>query len=101
MCRYSRYQTTSLYNYTTISLGMFKGYTDGGSRTNTHAACSWIITSDADEMKYTNAVYLGPLSSNAAEYHAIIFCMVSALSGGVKELSIYQDSELVSRQMNG
>lgn len=38
---------------------MYKLYTDGGARNNTHAACAWIITHSAGKILYRNSVYLG------------------------------------------
>ena len=80
---------------------MYIGYCDGGSRNNTHAACAWIITNEDNEILYSNSLYLANRSNNDAEYFSIIFLMSSALAGKVTELKVIQDSELVSRQMNG
>ena len=80
---------------------MYNAYTDGGSRNGQHAACAWIITDQDNSILHMNSTYLGACSNNSAEYYGLIFCLTSALAGGVKELTIYQDSELVSRQMTG
>jgi len=81
---------------------MYYGYCDGGSQcSNTHAACAWIITDENEKVLHSNSTYLGGVSSNAAEYHALILLLTSAWAGGIKELTVYQDSELVSRQMTG
>ena len=76
-------------------------YTDGGSRNNTYAACAWIITDDANSILHSNSTYLGACSNNVSEYTALILGLTSALAGGITSLIVYQDSELVSRQMTG
>ena len=80
---------------------MHKLYTDGGSRNNTFAACAWIITDEKDSVVYSNSTYLGGVTSNVAEYYGLILSLTSALAGGITDLIVYQDSELVSRQMTG
>ena len=80
---------------------MYNLYTDGGSRANTHAACAWLVTDDQGKVLHTNATYLGSQTNNAAEYLGLILGLPSAFAGGIKELTVYQDSELVSRQMTG
>ena len=81
---------------------MFYGYCDGGSQCNNkHAACAWIITNEDGESLYTNSMYIGGCSNNVAEYQALLALLLSALAGGVKELHVIQDSELVSRQVTG
>jgi len=79
----------------------YLAYTDGGSRNNTHASCAWIITNEANEIIHSNSCYLGGRTSNEAEYMGLILCLTSAVAGGIKHLVVTQDSELVSRQMNG
>lgn len=80
---------------------MHKLYTDGGSRNNTFAACAWIITNDNDSIIHSNSCYIGAKSNNEAEYMSLILGLTSAIAGGVTDLIVYQDSELVSRQMTG
>lgn len=79
----------------------YNAYCDGGSRNNTHAACAWLICDEDNKVLYSNSCYLGAVSNNCAEYQAIIMCLISALAGGTISLKVHQDSELVSRQING
>jgi ribonuclease HI len=79
---------------------MYIGYCDGGSR-NDHAACAWIITNEDDVILHFNYLYLGSRSNNESEYYGLIMLLTSAIAGGVKELNVIQDSELVSRQVTG
>lgn len=76
-------------------------YCDGGSRSNTYAACAWIITNEDNSVLHSNSTYLGACSNNVAEYSGLIFGLISAIAGGITSLTVYQDSELVSRQMTG
>ena len=80
---------------------MYFGYCDGGSRSNTHAACAWMITDEDGKILHSNGTYLGALSNNSSEYMGLILLLTSAYSGGIRDITIVQDSELVSRQMTG
>lgn len=81
---------------------MYFGYSDGGSRdNNTHAACAWMVTDQDNKILHSNSTYLGSVSNNVAEYYGLILLLTSAYAGGVRELTVIQDSELVSRQMTG
>lgn len=80
---------------------MHKIYCDGGSVDKTHAACAYIITNEDDRILCSNSIYLGAVTSNIAEYYGIIFSMIAATTGGIKDVIIIQDSQLVSRQMTG
>jgi ribonuclease HI len=67
---------------------MYNAYTDGGSRNDQHAACAWIITDQDNSILHMNSTYLGACSNNTSEYYGLIFCLTSALAGGIKELRI-------------
>ena len=45
--------------------------------------------------------YLGRMTNNAAEYHALILGLREVLDIGGTSVEIYTDSELVARQMKG
>ena len=47
------------------------------------------------------SIYLGIQSNNFAEYMALIFSLVEALSLGEKEVQVYSDSKLVCEQVRG
>ena len=78
-------------------------YTDAGSRNNQHAACSWLIINDSTppDILYTNTIYLGPVTNNVAEITAITYALISALSGGIKDATLFSDSKLIISQING
>ena len=76
-------------------------YVDGGARSNTYAACAWIITNEDNSVLHSNSCYIGAKSNNESEYMALTFGLISAIAGGITSLTVYQDSELVSRQMTG
>ena len=90
-----------VYMFRSSKLFMYFGYCDGGSRSNTHAACAWMITDEEGKILHSNGTYLGAISNNSSEYMGLILLLTSAYSGGIRDITIVQDSELVSRQMTG
>jgi ribonuclease HI len=90
-----------VYMFRSSKLFMYFGYCDGGSRSNTHAACAWMITDEEGKILHSNGTYLGAASNNTSEYFGLILLLTSAYSGGIRDITIVQDSELVSRQMTG
>jgi len=77
-------------------------YTDGGARGNPGPAALGVVIGDKEYSEY-----LGEMTNNQAEYHAVIFALKKAkhLLGGKKakesEIEIRMDSELVVNQLLG
>jgi ribonuclease HI/pterin-4a-carbinolamine dehydratase len=79
-----------------------KLFTDGGSRGNPGPAATGIVIVDMeDNVVKKSSNYLGITTNNQAEYQALCEGLQLALSLGVKELSVYMDSELIIKQING
>jgi ribonuclease HI len=77
-------------------------FTDGGSRGNPGPAATGIVIVDMeDNVVKKSSNYLGITTNNQAEYQALCEGLQLALSLGVKELSVYMDSELIIKQING
>ena len=77
-------------------------YTDGGSRGNPGPAAAGFTLSDADGSALeAKAFFLGNATNNAAEYTAIIRALEAARLIGAEELTLFSDSELAVRQING
>ena len=77
-------------------------YTDGGSRGNPGPAAAAFVLSDAHGAPLeSKAFFLGEATNNVAEYTAIIKAIEAALRHGAEELTIFSDSELLVRQING
>lgn len=76
-------------------------YTDGGSRGNPGiAACGFLLQQD-DVQLLSGGWFLGEQTNNHAEYVGLIWGLQNAIKKGIKNLSVYADSELMVKQMNG
>ena len=77
-------------------------HTDGGSRGNPGpAAAAFILTDEAGTKLDARAFFLGRTTNNVAEYTAIVKALESAKHIGAKELTVFSDSELLVKQLNG
>lgn len=75
---------------------------DGGSRGNPGPAGAGVLIRNADGDALLEAGYfLGEMTNNQAEYHALLRALSFAVDAGIAELSIRSDSELLVRQLNG
>jgi ribonuclease HI len=81
---------------------MLKLYVDGASRGNPGDAGAGFYLLDEDGNELLEGMrYLGRMTNNAAEYHALILGLHEVLDIGGTSVEIYTDSELVARQMKG
>ncbi|MBN1391764.1 MAG: phosphoribosylglycinamide formyltransferase [Sedimentisphaerales bacterium] len=77
-------------------------YTDGGSRGNPGpAAAGFILAEPNGTPIQSRAFFLGETTNNVAEYTAIIKALESARQIGAKKLTVFSDSELLVKQVNG
>ncbi len=77
-------------------------YTDGASRGNPGEAGAGIILKNSSGRTVRRMrKYLGSMTNNQAEYNALLLGLNLARMSGVKNLSVYLDSELIVRQVNG
>lgn len=77
-------------------------FSDGASRGNPGLAGAGIQLLDHDRREILAASkFLGQCTNNEAEYLALIFGLREASRLGCREISIYLDSELIVRQLNG
>jgi phosphoribosylglycinamide formyltransferase-1 len=77
-------------------------YTDGASRGNPGpAAAGFILADNAGARLRARAFFLGEATNNVAEYTALVKAVEEANSLGAKNLTIFSDSELLVKQMNG
>jgi ribonuclease HI len=77
-------------------------YTDGGSRLRgkRYAAAAAVLT-DGEQIIEERSRFLGELTNNQAEYHALLIGLDLAHSHGAGELVCISDSQLMVRQLNG
>jgi len=77
-------------------------YIDGGSRGNPGpAAASFILADSAGTQLQAKAFFLGRATNNVAEYTAICKALEAAKQIGAKRLTVFSDSELLVKQING
>ncbi|MHB1391002.1 MAG: Nif3-like dinuclear metal center hexameric protein [Thermoleophilia bacterium] len=83
-------------------MGMCHLYVDGGSRGNPGPAGIGAVLRDAaGETLEELASYIGDATNNVAEYQALIAGLEMSLDRGVRQLSVFSDSELIVRQVSG
>jgi len=77
-------------------------YTDGGSRGNPGpAAAGFVLTESNGRQLQGKGLFLGHATNNAAEYTAIIKALEAAKQLGAKQVTVFSDSELLVKQING
>ncbi len=77
-------------------------YTDGGSRGNPGpAAAAFVINDSGGNQLQAKAFFLGQATNNIAEYTAVIKALEAAKQIGSKKLTLFSDSELFVKQING
>src|SRR5947208_13424143 len=74
---------------------------DGASRGNPGPAAYAVILRAPGEPVVEEAETLGTATNNVAEYTALVRALELASGRGVKALSVFSDSELLVKQMNG
>ncbi len=75
---------------------------DGGSRGNPGpAAAAFVLTDPRGRKLQARAFFLGEATNNVAEYTAIHKALEAARSLGAGQITVYSDSELLVRQING
>lgn len=75
--------------------------TDGGARGNPGPAGAGFVIEVDDAVVCSAGRYLGECTNNIAEYEAIVWGLENCLSLGYREVTLYSDSELIVRQLNG
>ncbi len=76
-------------------------YTDGASRNNPGEAGAGVYVLEAGRPIEKIARYLGRTTNNIAEYTAAILALEYAVKTGAKKVSLFADSELLVKQLNG
>lgn len=77
-------------------------YTDGGSRGNPGPGGAAYILKDADgNIVAGRGCYLKKTTNNVAEYTALLGSLKAVAEMGMDNISIYSDSELMVKQING
>jgi len=76
--------------------------TDGGARGNPGPAAAGVcIENPAGNVLFSGGFFLGRATNNVAEYQGILHGLDQARKLGGKQVTLYCDSELVTKQLNG
>jgi ribonuclease HI len=75
-------------------------YIDGGSRGNPGDAGIGIVIENGNE-RYGYYQYIGITTNNEAEYMALIHALIIAKDKNYKNIRVFSDSELITKQING
>ncbi len=77
-------------------------YTDGGSRGNPGpGAGAYLLKTPAGVLLESRAVFLPETTNNVAEYTGVLMALKAAQQRGAESISLFSDSELLVRQLNG
>ncbi len=77
-------------------------YIDGGSRGNPGPSAAAFVLNDASGAQLeAKAFFLGRATNNVAEYTSLVKALEAATRIGSEQLSVFSDSELLVRQING
>jgi ribonuclease HI len=77
-------------------------FTDGAARGNPGpAAIGCVLKDDKGNTVANISRCLGATTNNQAEYKAIIAALDKAISLGARQVTVYSDSELMVKQING
>jgi ribonuclease HI len=76
-------------------------YTDGGSRGNPGPAAYAYVLQRRGEPDIEEKAFLGHTTNNVAEYTGLVKALEHARHLGVARVTVYSDSELMVKQMNG
>ncbi len=75
---------------------------DGGSRGNPGpAAAGFTLADSAGTQLQAKAFFLGQATNNVAEYTSLVKALEAAKQIGAEQLTVFSDSELLVRQING
>ena len=77
-------------------------FVDGASLGNPGESGAGVVIFDSDGREITRyGLYLGTMTNNMAEYEALLSALRRASESSVKIISIFSDSELIVKQVNG
>jgi ribonuclease HI len=77
-------------------------HVDGGARGNPGPAAIGVVLSDpTGQVVETLSETIGPATNNVAEYRALLRGLELAVAHGAREVQVFNDSELVARQLTG
>jgi len=75
-------------------------YIDGASKGNPGSSSIGVLLTDSNGIVHKIKGYIGILTNNQAEYHALITALKAAKKLKESHLTIYTDSQLLANQIN-
>jgi len=82
-------------------LGQLTAHVDGAARGNPGPAAAGVVFQKDKKIIKTLSIPIGNNTNNVAEYCAFILALQEALMMGVRQLHVFTDSELVTKQFSG
>ena len=77
-------------------------FCDGGARGNPGpGACGFVLLDEKEKVLLEGGSFFAHCTNNYAEYQGLNLGVAAAVRVGVNELSIFMDSQLIVRQING
>ena len=80
---------------------MIKIYIDGSSIGNPGKSGIGYLFYNGTELLKKESIYLGIQTNNFAEYMALVFSLIDAISQEEKKVEVFSDSKLVCEQIKG
>lgn len=80
---------------------MIKIYIDGSSIGNPGKSGIGYLFYNGTELLKKESIYLGIQTNNFAEYMALVFSLIDAISQDEKKVEVFSDSKLVCEQIKG
>lgn len=75
---------------------------DGASKNNPGpSGAGYLVTNGTGEKVFENSINIGTQTNNQAEYISFIICLLDCLSNGIEKLTIFGDSEVVVKGVQG
>lgn len=78
------------------------GFFDGACEPNPgHGGVGWHIQTQTGEEVASGCAYIGNVTNNVAEYHALLHLLQGAVEAGITHLHVRGDSDLIIKQVQG
>lgn len=83
-------------------MSSYKIFADGASKGNPGPSGIGVVIKNGKDVKVKEiSYYIGQVTNNVAEYLALIVALIEAENIGLRQLNIFLDSELLTKQVNG
>jgi ribonuclease HI len=80
---------------------VYHAFIDGAASGNPGDAGVGVVIYKDNEVFLKKSIYIGSTTNNVAEYMALLELLNLAKENKIKKITVYTDSELLERQLNG